>query len=387
MASKGSLWVFVVLVGLSMQWISTTQAAPVGAIDAKGITFKKLALEVAEGGSSGEGKSVGEKMNLPLVAAASISGGGSKKNVKSIMENPEDGLDDVMDGHQIFVTLPTTTTTSTKESILSTHSLSANTVEATEGESTPTSIASTSTVEAQQAEEVETLKAPENADPLESSSSNTTEADLLPSATAEDSAAPAAKIIQVSTNSVESEDGNFSMVGVSIEDAEKKIDSQNIQNQVLQEEGVLAPADLNLASGNRSRKSKGLIDSPASKNHLTRSTAAEENGEPSNPEARLQAPINANRNFQIQFSDNDRLELLSSQNNALTSDGVEQEGRLRSSNVGLISGISFSVLALFCAVSLVGAMMYRRRYINKPQTLSEPDSSGYIDDSIIRVSG
>lgn len=54
-------------------------------------------------------------------------------------------------------------------------------------------------------------------------------------------------------------------------------------------------------------------------------------------------------------------------------------------DAGAISGICLAVVGLSLAVSAVGVMLYRRRYINKPQTLSEPDSSGYIDDSTIRV--
>jgi hypothetical protein len=63
------------------------------------------------------------------------------------------------------------------------------------------------------------------------------------------------------------------------------------------------------------------------------------------------------------------------------------------------------VLSVFCLVSIlhsepkyivvnitgaVGFILYRRQFLNKPQTLndkcSNPDSSGYIDDSTLRVS-
>lgn len=54
-------------------------------------------------------------------------------------------------------------------------------------------------------------------------------------------------------------------------------------------------------------------------------------------------------------------------------------------DAGAISGICLAVIGLSLVISAVGVMLYRRRYINKPQTLSEPDSSGYIDDSTIRV--
>lgn len=54
-------------------------------------------------------------------------------------------------------------------------------------------------------------------------------------------------------------------------------------------------------------------------------------------------------------------------------------------DAGAISGICFAVIGLFCGISFAVVAMYRRRYLNTPQTLSEPDSSGYIDDSTIRV--
>uniref|UniRef100_A0A6B2EAE9 Putative immunoglobulin a1 protease autotransporter-like protein n=1 Tax=Phlebotomus kandelakii TaxID=1109342 RepID=A0A6B2EAE9_9DIPT len=53
-------------------------------------------------------------------------------------------------------------------------------------------------------------------------------------------------------------------------------------------------------------------------------------------------------------------------------------------NAGAISGICVAVMFLFVSAAVAGMILYRRRYINKPQTLSEPDSSGYIDDSTIR---
>ena len=41
-------------------------------------------------------------------------------------------------------------------------------------------------------------------------------------------------------------------------------------------------------------------------------------------------------------------------------------------------------------IGAVSFVLYRRRFLNKPQTLndkcSNPDSSGYIDDSTLRVS-
>uniref|UniRef100_U5ETC5 Uncharacterized protein n=1 Tax=Corethrella appendiculata TaxID=1370023 RepID=U5ETC5_9DIPT len=54
-------------------------------------------------------------------------------------------------------------------------------------------------------------------------------------------------------------------------------------------------------------------------------------------------------------------------------------------NVGAISGICLASLGLLSGISAAGIIVYRRYiYLNKPQTLSEPDSSGYIDDSTIR---
>ena len=54
-------------------------------------------------------------------------------------------------------------------------------------------------------------------------------------------------------------------------------------------------------------------------------------------------------------------------------------------DAGTISGICFAVFAICCGVTMAGIVFYRRRFLNKPQALSEPDSSGYIDDSTIRV--
>lgn len=55
-------------------------------------------------------------------------------------------------------------------------------------------------------------------------------------------------------------------------------------------------------------------------------------------------------------------------------------------DAGAISGICLAALGLCGGVAAAGVLAYRRRYVNKPQTLGEPDSSGYIDDSTIRVS-
>lgn len=59
-------------------------------------------------------------------------------------------------------------------------------------------------------------------------------------------------------------------------------------------------------------------------------------------------------------------------------------------DTGAIAGISFAALALLGLAGSTAFILYRRRYLNKPQTLndkcSNPDSSGYLDDSTIRVS-
>ncbi|CAK1540312.1 unnamed protein product [Leptosia nina] len=57
-------------------------------------------------------------------------------------------------------------------------------------------------------------------------------------------------------------------------------------------------------------------------------------------------------------------------------------------DTGAIAGISFAALALVGLAGSTAFVLYRRRYLNKPQTLndkcSNPDSSGYLDDSTIR---
>lgn len=338
-------------------------------MDAKGITFKRLALN--EGASD----------DKPGVAAASmVSAGrrGMRVPISGINDSPEDAIEEVMNGQEeirgIFVTLPTTTSTSTVEAV------PLSTTEHAKEELPKDDSAATVTVPEVKKEEelLDNVKKEElsSAEPIKLISTEESQ-------TAEGTTT-VARIVQVSTNGLNEQknadnEDNPVIPGMSIEDSEKKIDNQNIQNLVLQEEDVVA--EVGSIGSNRSRKSKGLTE----KSLLPRSTDEEEDEaiEPSNPEARQQPASILNSRSLIQFSDNDRRELQNSQNHALTSDDMTMT---RSSNLGLISGIGFSVLTVFCAVSLVGAMMYRRRYINKPQTLSEPDTSGYIDDSIIRVS-
>lgn len=55
-------------------------------------------------------------------------------------------------------------------------------------------------------------------------------------------------------------------------------------------------------------------------------------------------------------------------------------------NAALISLICIGVVGSLSAFSIMFVYVYRQRYLNKPQALSDPDSSGYIDDSSIRVS-
>ncbi|KOB75954.1 Uncharacterized protein OBRU01_03320 [Operophtera brumata] len=57
-------------------------------------------------------------------------------------------------------------------------------------------------------------------------------------------------------------------------------------------------------------------------------------------------------------------------------------------DTGAIAGISFAALVLVALAGSTAFVLYRRRYLNKPQTLndkcSNPDSSGYLDDSTVR---
>ncbi|XP_037812961.1 Y' element ATP-dependent helicase YJL225C isoform X2 [Lucilia sericata] len=127
-------------------------------------------------------------------------------------------------------------------------------------------------------------------------------------------------------------------------------------------ENVNKPEDLRREENeHRSRKSKGLSAeykvnryinySSDSKNLLTRSAATTVN----------------------EYESEERSEALSVQ-------------RAYFMDVGAISAICFTVFGICCTVGTVGIVLYRRRFLNKPQALSEPDSSVYIDDSTMRVS-
>ncbi|XP_011496584.1 PREDICTED: uncharacterized protein LOC105361173 [Ceratosolen solmsi marchali] len=57
--------------------------------------------------------------------------------------------------------------------------------------------------------------------------------------------------------------------------------------------------------------------------------------------------------------------------------------------IAIITGSCLAILILLSTIGSLGFIMYRRKYLNPPQTLnsdkcSNPDSSGYIDDSTIR---
>ncbi|XP_026846566.1 uncharacterized protein DDB_G0271670 isoform X2 [Drosophila persimilis] len=75
-------------------------------------------------------------------------------------------------------------------------------------------------------------------------------------------------------------------------------------------------------------------------------------------------------------------------------DGANDDGNISSEalaiqrtyflDAGAISAICFTVFGICCTVGTIGIVLYRRRFLNKPQALSEPDSSVYIDDSTMR---
>lgn len=79
-----------------------------------------------------------------------------------------------------------------------------------------------------------------------------------------------------------------------------------------------------------------------------------------------------------QSSSND--DRLSSSSEALFGTDTDNGGIVM--NAGVISIIVVGVIGSLSAFSIMVVYIYRRRFLNKPQALSEPDSSGYIDDSI-----
>ncbi|XP_058822534.1 uncharacterized protein LOC131684038 [Topomyia yanbarensis] len=88
----------------------------------------------------------------------------------------------------------------------------------------------------------------------------------------------------------------------------------------------------------------------------------------------------------IAFSTQNLQEGIDDQDHPLEDDDYRRSSRSQQRlNVGAISGICLASLGLLSGLSAALIILYRRYlYINKPQTLSEPDSSGYIDDSTIR---
>ncbi|EDS37341.1 conserved hypothetical protein [Culex quinquefasciatus] len=90
----------------------------------------------------------------------------------------------------------------------------------------------------------------------------------------------------------------------------------------------------------------------------------------------------------IAFSTQNLQEGVDDQDHPLEDDDYRRSSRSQSPgrlNVGAISGICLASLGLLSGLSAALVILYRRYlYLNKPQALSEPDSSGYIDDSTIR---
>ncbi|XP_062700886.1 uncharacterized protein LOC134285028 [Aedes albopictus] len=88
----------------------------------------------------------------------------------------------------------------------------------------------------------------------------------------------------------------------------------------------------------------------------------------------------------IAFSTQDLQEGIDDQDHPLEEDDYRRSSRSQQRlNVGAISGICLASLGLLTGLSAALIILYRRYlYLNKPQALSEPDSSGYIDDSTIR---
>ncbi|XP_017763415.1 PREDICTED: uncharacterized protein LOC108553143 isoform X2 [Eufriesea mexicana] len=76
--------------------------------------------------------------------------------------------------------------------------------------------------------------------------------------------------------------------------------------------------------------------------------------------------------------------------NGSNSENSKQESASRSTvDIAAITGSCLATVVLLSTMGSLGFIMYRRRYLNPPQTLnsdkcSNPDSSGYIDDSTIR---
>ncbi|XP_032678935.1 uncharacterized protein LOC116847733 [Odontomachus brunneus] len=68
---------------------------------------------------------------------------------------------------------------------------------------------------------------------------------------------------------------------------------------------------------------------------------------------------------------------------------TKQDSTRSAADIAAITGSCLATVALLSTMGSLGFIMYRRKYLNPPQTLnsdkcSNPDSSGYIDDSTIR---
>lgn len=70
-------------------------------------------------------------------------------------------------------------------------------------------------------------------------------------------------------------------------------------------------------------------------------------------------------------------------------ENAEQGSATSAAGIAAITGSCLATVALLSTMGSLGFIIYRRKYLNPPQTLnsdkcSNPDSSGYIDDSTIR---
>ncbi|XP_011640982.1 uncharacterized protein LOC105429591 [Pogonomyrmex barbatus] len=72
-----------------------------------------------------------------------------------------------------------------------------------------------------------------------------------------------------------------------------------------------------------------------------------------------------------------------------SSENTQQSSTTSAAGIAAITGSCLATVALLSTMGSLGFIIYRRKYLNPPQTLnsdkcSNPDSSGYIDDSTIR---
>lgn len=72
-----------------------------------------------------------------------------------------------------------------------------------------------------------------------------------------------------------------------------------------------------------------------------------------------------------------------------TDKAEQQSSGTSAAGIAAITGSCLATVALLSTMGSLGFIIYRRKYLNPPQTLnsdkcSNPDSSGYIDDSTIR---